>query len=41
VSAFDNHRVGKHAYMHSEGLKLDPPVEDGRRCLSGEVVTPA
>lgn len=34
VQAFDLHRVGKHAYTYSEGLKFDPPVEDGRRCLS-------
>lgn len=34
VSAFDSHRVGSHEYTLSEGLKQDPPVEDGRRCLS-------
>lgn len=33
VSAFDAHRVGKHAYDFSEGLRMDPPREDGRRCL--------
>ena len=33
VRAFDAHRVGKHAYTYSEGLKLNPPREDGRRCL--------
>jgi hypothetical protein len=33
VSAFDAHRVGKHAYTFSEGLRRSPPVEDGRRCL--------
>lgn len=33
VSAFDRHRVGVHAYTHSGSLKLDPPREDGRRCL--------
>jgi hypothetical protein len=26
--------VGKHAYTYEEGLKTDPPREDGRRCLS-------
>ncbi len=34
VNLFDRHRVGKHAYLYSEGLKMDPPLEDGRRCLS-------
>jgi hypothetical protein len=31
---FERHRVGKHGYTYSERLKLDPPAEDGRRCLS-------
>ena len=31
VSAFDRHRVGRHAYTLSEGLELGR--EDGRRCL--------
>ena len=31
---FDRHRVGRHAYTYQEGLRLDPPQEDGRRCLS-------
>lgn len=34
VSAFDAHRTGKHAYTLSEGLRQEPPVEDGRRCLN-------
>jgi hypothetical protein len=34
VKAFDAHRVGKHAYLYAEGLKMSPPMEDGRRCLS-------
>jgi len=34
VPDFDAHRVGVHAYTYSEGLKFDPPVEDGRRCLA-------
>ena len=34
TSAFDAHRVGKHAYLYSEGLRMDPPREDGRRCLA-------
>jgi hypothetical protein len=33
VEAFDRHRVGVHDYTYAEGLKFDPPVEDGRRCL--------
>lgn len=34
VSAFDAHRVGTHAYTYSEGVKMEPMREDGRRCLS-------
>ena len=34
VAAFDRHRVGVHAYTLTEGLRLDPPREDGRHCLS-------
>lgn len=34
--AFDDHRVGKHAYTYSEGAHFDPPVDDGRRCLTVE-----
>jgi len=33
TSSFDAHRAGTHAYTLSEGLRLDPPREDGRRCL--------
>lgn len=33
VRAFDEHRVGRHAYTVTEGLRRRPPVEDGRRCL--------
>lgn len=36
VSAFDAHRVGTHAYTYSEGVKMDPIREDGRRCLTTE-----
>jgi hypothetical protein len=36
VSAFDAHRVGKHAYTYDEGMGMDPPRTDGRRCLSVE-----
>lgn len=33
VSLFDRHRVGVHTYTHSEGLKMEPMRDDGRRCL--------
>lgn len=33
VAAFDAHRIGTFAYTLENGLKLDPPREDGRRCL--------
>jgi hypothetical protein len=33
VGLFDRHRVGRHAYSFAEGLNMDPPREDGRRCL--------
>ena len=36
VRDFDSHRVGTHQYTYSEGLKMDPIREDGRRCLSAE-----
>lgn len=39
VSAFDAHRVGRHAYTHAEGLAMDPPREDGRRCLMPSELT--
>jgi hypothetical protein len=35
VSAFDRHR-GVHQYTYSVGLKLEPPREDGRRCMNAE-----
>lgn len=38
VSAFDRHRVGRHVYTLSEGLRLDPPHEDGRRCLDADEI---
>jgi hypothetical protein len=34
VDVFDRHRVGVHAYSYSEGAQMEPPREDGRRCLS-------
>jgi hypothetical protein len=36
VAAFDRHRVGVHTYTFTQGLLLDPPVEDGRRCMDEE-----
>jgi len=36
VSAFDKHRVGKHAYLYTEGLEMDPPRDDGRRCMDAD-----
>lgn len=34
VAAFDEHRVGEHDYTFTEGVAMDPPREDGRRCLA-------
>jgi hypothetical protein len=39
VRAFDAHRVGKHEYTYSEGAKMDPIREDGRRCLTVDEMT--
>lgn len=36
VSAFDRHRTGTYVYTFAEGLELDPPQEDGRRCLDAD-----
>jgi hypothetical protein len=33
VATFDEHRVGTHDYTFEEGVRRDPPVYDGRRCL--------
>lgn len=33
VAGFDEHRVGTYDYTLAEGLRRDPPVYDGRRCL--------
>lgn len=33
VGAFDAHRTGVHDYTFSEGMRMDPSREDGRRCL--------
>jgi len=34
VNAFDRHRTGVQEYLFADGLRMEPPVEDGRRCLS-------
>jgi hypothetical protein len=36
VSGFDAHQVGRHEYTFAEGMRMDPPREDGRRCLDTE-----
>jgi hypothetical protein len=41
VDAFDKHRVGKHAFTYSEGLAMNPPREDGRRCLDADEMSGA
>jgi hypothetical protein len=33
VRAFDLHKTGTHEHTFAEGLRRDPPREDGRRCL--------
>jgi hypothetical protein len=39
IAAFDRHRAGVHTYTFPHGLLLDPPVEDGRRCLDAAEMT--
>lgn len=41
IGAFDRHRTGRHGYSLSEGLRQDPPVEDGRRCLDASEMVAA
>jgi hypothetical protein len=36
VSAFDRHRTGSYEYTFEQGFELDPPHEDGRRCLDAD-----
>ena len=36
VEAFDAHRIGSYAYTFDEGLRLEAPRENGRRCLATE-----
>jgi len=33
---FEKHRTGVHEYTYSQGIALDPSVEDGRRCKTTE-----
>jgi hypothetical protein len=41
VAAFDRHRIGTHEYDFAEGLRFDPPREDGRRCMDEDEMTEA
>ncbi len=41
VRAFDRHRTGVHEYTLSEGLRFEPPVEDGRRCMDAREMSAA
>lgn len=36
LDAFDEHRTGFHAFTFTEGIDMNPPRYDGRRCLSKE-----
>ena len=36
VETFDAHRVCVHEHTFLEGLDLEPPREDGRRCLDAD-----
>lgn len=39
VAGFDRHRRGTFEYTFTEGLDMDPPREDGRRCLGPDELT--
>lgn len=39
LTLFDAHRVGKHDFTYKEGLRMNPPRENGRRCLTVEEMT--
>ena len=39
TSLFDAHRVGVYMYTYEHGLELEPPREDGRRCLDTDEMT--
>jgi hypothetical protein len=36
VSAFDAHRTGTHEYALAKGFRMEPPRDDGRRCLEAD-----
>jgi hypothetical protein len=36
TSLFDAHRIGVFAYTLEQGLRFDPPRQDGRRCLDAD-----
>lgn len=36
VAAFDDHRIGTFDYTFQQGVRREPPVFDGRRCLDLE-----
>lgn len=38
---FDRHRVGVHGYTYAGGLRMDPPREDGRRCMDADELAAA
>jgi hypothetical protein len=38
VAAFDAHRIGVHECAYSEGLQMNPPEKNGRRCLSAREI---
>lgn len=39
VKAFDEHRTGFHAFTYSEGIKMEPQRDDGRRCMTFSEMT--
>ena len=39
TALFDAHRTGIYVYSLDQGLKLDPPQEDGRRCVDKDEMT--
>lgn len=41
VKAFDLHKTGTHEYTFAEGLYMEPPREDGRRCLDEDEIAAA
>jgi hypothetical protein len=41
LTLFDWHRIGKHEYTLTEGLRMDPAREDGRRCRTVDEIQAA